>query len=267
MMGTNNNERRTRRNKQTIESVIADAAQELILEKGFSNLNVTAIAKNANISPAVFYKRYNDLDDFLDKFTRKFDYWVNDTIKFEMTKQHPVTNWGNSLIELVDSLNDHRIMQQLLIWELNEDNWITHRTCENRERYTKKIRDYFENAFKDKDDNFLLTSALIVSGIFYIVLFKERATIFGLDFNKKSTMKEFKDNLRILINKIYEDDKKNNKESDPVPAIVKKMIDKGFEMQTILEVTGLSEKQVKALSTGQNIEIKKRGRPRKILNS
>ncbi len=262
-MGVKKEEKRGRRDKETIENNILSATKSLIEANGFSNVTVSAIVQKAKIEPAVFYNRYKDIDDLFDKFTRKYDYWVNDSVGYDPINLPPDKNWENHLLDLVDSINANTIMQQLLVWELSEDNRITRRTAENRERYTKDMREYFERTLKKRDDHFAFTSSLIIGGIYYLTLFKKRSTFFGLDFTKKNTVDDLKENIRILIRKIYSLEPAKKEEADTLSIIAKRMLDKGIDKQVVVEITGLSEAHVDLLVSHSADKSKKRGRPQK----
>lgn len=258
-------EKRIRRDKETIENNILNATKSLIETNGFSKITTSAIIQKADILPAVFYYRYNDIEDLFDKFTRNYDYWVNDVSKFDPNLP-AYQNWENVLINLIDAIDNDPIMKQLLLWELNEDNWITRRTSENRERFTKELRGYFEEAFKDNDIDYSLTTSVIIGGIYYLTLFKGRSTLLGINLSKKSDMNDFKNNLRLVLRKIC-DKKTRSSESDLLTTVARRMIDKGIKKQLIIEITGLTEDRINSLIPEGYAKPRKRGRPRKIRDS
>ena len=63
--------RRQRRTKANIVAAIQQAAEDEILENGFTSSLVTGIIKRARIEPQVFYNRYRDLDEFYDAYVKK----------------------------------------------------------------------------------------------------------------------------------------------------------------------------------------------------
>lgn len=68
--------KRFRRTKIAIERDVLQAVGSLIEELGFSNVTLTGVARRAKIEPAVFYRRYNNLEELFDKYTQKYDYWL-----------------------------------------------------------------------------------------------------------------------------------------------------------------------------------------------
>lgn len=78
--------KRYRRTKADIEKSIKQAAETIILKKGFSEMTVLDIIKHAKIEPITFYTRYRNLEEFYDSFVREYDYWLNDMLKMSQDK-------------------------------------------------------------------------------------------------------------------------------------------------------------------------------------
>lgn len=236
--------RRSRRTKKDLENSILQAASELIEEAGFNNVTISAIVQKAEIEPAVFYNRYKDLNDLFDKFVRSFDYWLNDSFNFDPVNNTPQTNCENLLIGLVDSISSDNIMQKLLVWELHDHNYITRRTAENRERHSQNLITYFQENFSDKELDIRVTSALLISGIYYLSLHKKISTFCGVDFNTKEGVALLKQNIQVLLNRIYckcDIDRKVTKhiENNNIE-IAKKLLDNNVDIEIVKQSTGLS---------------------------
>lgn len=85
-MEENKPKRRPRRTKADIENSIKKAARSIILKKGFSEMTVLDIIKQAKIEPITFYTRYRNLEEFYDGFVREYDYWLSDVLKMSQDK-------------------------------------------------------------------------------------------------------------------------------------------------------------------------------------
>ncbi len=266
--------KRIRRTKADIETSILQATKELIEKKGFKDLTISAIANHAKIETVVFYNRYTDLDDLLDKFVRSYDYWMNDAIKFDPVNLDVKQNNENLLLGLIDSINSNKVMQQLLAWELIDNNEITQRTADNRERYSKKIINYFSERFEDSEIDICAISALLISGIYYLAMHKHISTFCFIDFNTKEGIDLLKKSVKGLLDKMYSRQPIDNAYSCDIYSIVKNMIDKGYDFQTIKEITNLTDDKLNNLLKHPNLNEslkesnitvpKKRGRPKKI---
>ncbi|MCC8143598.1 MAG: TetR/AcrR family transcriptional regulator, partial [Tannerellaceae bacterium] len=161
-------QKRHRRKKIEVENVIENSVREAIVERGYNRLRISNILEKARIEPGVFYNRYKDLDDCLDKIVRKYDYWLNDSLKI-LPDITPAENLENIIVNLIDALDANSEMQQLLVWELSEYNKTTVRTSNGREEDIKSMIEIFNDAFKDMDIDYRYFSALFIGGIYYLI--------------------------------------------------------------------------------------------------
>lgn len=244
--------KRVRRTKKTVENLLIDSAAKLIEKYGFKDITVSKIIQTANVEPAVFYNRYESLDDFLDKFVRKFDYWLSDSLTFDFTNTTPRENVEILLISIVDAIAENKIMQQLLAWELIDNNHITQRTADNRERNSRQMMEYFNNAFKDADFNFAALANLITSGIYFTILHSNHneCKISKIDFSTKEGLNILKETVRTIIRKVFDSntaDETNNSGLNVKIECAKSLIQNGVSTQIIKEATGLSDETLLVL--------------------
>jgi len=196
--------KRIRRTKKDIEQRLFDAALNVIEKVGFSNLTIKALTKEAKVEPPVFYNRYKDLSDFLDVFVRKYDYWLNDSIKFNF-KEEPLTNISTVIENLADSLLDNVCMQRLLAWELSEDNHITRRTSQSRDMNSLRLTEFFNETFKNCDINFNHAASIITGGIYYLILHRDRSSVNFIDYSKPENLDAMKETAKKILVKIFDD--------------------------------------------------------------
>ena len=156
---------RYRRTRATLEQDIITAAEQLIGEKGFSRLKLTELCEKAKIESPVFYNRYEDIDDFVEKFVRNYDYWLSDNVTLDTKNLSPVENMNHIIQTLIDSLAANPVMQKLIAWELNENTYVTRRTAQNRDNNSQEVIHYFENQLKANDINFNVGCAILIGGV------------------------------------------------------------------------------------------------------
>lgn len=179
-------ERRKRRSAKDIEENIINAATYLIENEGFSNLTVTGIIRQAEIEPVQFYNRYDDLNRFIDEYVKKFDYWFSDIVKSQKQSRSNKELYINILIGLFQSLSGNKVMQELLKWELANNNETSQRTAQLRELHTLPLCQKFSNIFSNTDIDIVTISALIIGGIYYLILHDKLSTFSGIDLKKES---------------------------------------------------------------------------------
>ena len=175
--------RRPRRSKADIEEAIHKAAVAQIKKKGFSLALVTDIVKRAKIEPIVFYNRYKNLDEFYDEFVKNYDYWLSDLVRDSIEEIGSEEGYSNILEKLLTNLMSEEIMTELLRWEIAEGNHITERTSRLRELHALELVNSYGDLYRRENLDIAAITALMVAGIYYLVLHKDRSTFAGIDIN------------------------------------------------------------------------------------
>lgn len=84
---TENKSRRPRRSSDELRDDVLNAATEIIEEEGFARSSLMRIANLAHVESTVFHRHFGDWEEFMDSFTRKYDYWFSDVIDSVEKKQ------------------------------------------------------------------------------------------------------------------------------------------------------------------------------------
>lgn len=203
MSEENEKKRRTRRTQIAIERDVLKAVEELIEEVGFRNVTLTGVAERARIEPAVFYRRYANLDELFDHYTHKYDYWLANLAE-QMPKnlnEEDTLKWV--LQNLIQALWNNKGMQQLLIWELSDDNPITRRTAGLREMINDSLIQLLEHKFKESNLDINPIAATIISGIYYLILHRKRSLFCRVDFNTRDGKERLKTGIEQLATLLF----------------------------------------------------------------
>lgn len=194
---------RTRRTEATIIEDIRKAAVESVLKRGFSGSLVSEIIKKAKIEPVVFYKRYKNLEEFFSEFVKGYDYWFSDVAK-EANKQETSYDQFIALIEgLQECMIEKSVMQELIRWEIAEDNNITKRTASIREMFTIPLVEKYDNLFKNSGIDFVAIATIIVSGLYYLYLHKDRSTFCNIDMNTEEGRNRINQAIKFLSEPLF----------------------------------------------------------------
>ena len=194
--------RRQRRSKADIEAAIQKAAIAQIKKKGFAGALVTDIVKRARIEPIVFYNRFKNLDEFYDSFVKRYDYWISDLTRSFNSGLENEEGYVEAMQSLLDALMGDSLMAELLRWEVAEGTSITERTAKLREIDFNTIIDRVEQSICNGND-VVAISALIVAGIYFMVLHKDRSTFAGIDINTPDGNKRLKNAFAQLGRMLY----------------------------------------------------------------
>lgn len=228
------NNKRTRRSRETLENDLFSAAYKVISKYGFHGLTVKGLLEEAKADPPVFYKRYSDINDFIEKFIRNYDYWLNDSVELNEKELSPIENAEQIITKLIDSLLDNECMQKLLAWELNEDSSITRRSSQNRDNNSGHLIDYFEKTLKDCDVNFNVGMAVLVGGIYYLICHRKMATFNRVNFNTPEGIEALKATVTLMLRKIYSNETWINTIN-----IAKKLLKNNVDISIVQQSTGL----------------------------
>ena len=136
----------------------------------FANVTLTGIAQRAQIEATVFYRRYANLEELFDQYTHKYDYWMGNLLEMMPADLNEEEKFKWILKNLTISLYKNKGMQQLLIWELSDNNSVTRRTSRMRELVNEPLIRMMEQIFKDSGMDMNVITAVMISGIYYLIL-------------------------------------------------------------------------------------------------
>lgn len=197
--------RRPRRSKADIEDAIHKAAVSQIKKKGFSQALVTDIVKRAKIEPVVFYNRYKNLDEFYDTFVKDYDYWLSDLVRDSIENIDSEEAYSNVIEKILNNLLSDDIMTELLRWEVAEGNNITERTARLRTMHAVDIFRNYEEKHAGIGIDVIAVSALLVAGIYYMLLHKDRSSMIGIDINQAAGKRRIVNVIREISRLIFQD--------------------------------------------------------------
>jgi AcrR family transcriptional regulator len=195
--------RRIRRTKITIERDVLNAVASLIEEVGFANVTLTGVAQRAQIEATVFYRRYANLEELFDQYTHKYDYWMGNLAEMMPSELTDEESFKWLLRNLTTALYKNKGMQQLLIWELSNDNSVTRRTTGLRELVNEPLIRLLENRFKDSGLDMNSIVALMISGIYYLILHRHRSRFCDVDFSTKAGRLRLENAVDQLANVLF----------------------------------------------------------------
>lgn len=194
---------RIRRTKATIIEDIRKAAVESVLKRGFSGSLVSEIIKKAKIEPVVFYNRYQNLEEFFSEFVKGYDYWFSDVAKEANKQEKPYDQFIALIDGLQECMIEKSVMQELIRWEIAEGNDITKRTASIREMFTLPLAEKYDDLFKNSGIDFVAIATIIVSGLYYLYLHKDRSTFCNIDMNTEEGRDRINQAIKFLSELLF----------------------------------------------------------------
>lgn len=211
---TENKSRHPRRSSDELRDDVLNAATEIIGEDGFAKSSLMRIANLANVESTVFHRHFGNWEEFMDCFTRKYDYWFSDVVDSVEKNQCVEKEFSSTLHRLFDELNEDVIMQKLLKWEIHDANVITKRTARMREFNTMPLIRHYQRALGETDIRIGAVLALLMGGIYFLVLHKDCSPLAGIDVNDESGRQEIHNAIdwfsKMLFSRPNEQDMKRN---------------------------------------------------------
>lgn len=220
--------RRPRRSKADIEDAIHKAAVAQIRKKGFSMALVTDIVKRAKIEPIVFYNRYKNLDEFYDSFVKNYDYWLSDLIRANADTISTESGFVEIFDKLIDKLMQDDIMAELLRWEISDGNHITERTARLRELHSVELYGRYKRQLSGTNRDVSPLITLIVGGIYFMVLHKDRSTFGGIDITTDDGRRQLTDAFKAFGRMVF-----HSREADEAERIADRMRSEGIPEEVI----------------------------------
>lgn len=88
------NEKLTKRQIQAIQTKekIYNVAIELMKKKGFDNMTIEEIARNAEVSVGAFYHYFQSKSDILDEIFKQADEYYENTVSIQMSEENALDN-------------------------------------------------------------------------------------------------------------------------------------------------------------------------------
>lgn len=231
--------RRPRRTNLALDRDIMNAAKVIIEKNGFANTTLTSIMQEAGIEPNVFYKRFDNLDKLFDHFVQHYDYWFSNIVDAKTVPTDPKGFYTKLLLELARQLYRNKSMQKILIWELSEDNPTTRRTARLRESNSVELVNQLNEHFKGTAMDMSVFTALMIGGIYYMTLHKDRSTFCGIDFSTRAGKAKLLETIQNISNCVFQFNSTVKKENNALE-IAKRMKAEGIDNETILRCTRIN---------------------------
>lgn len=196
--------------KDRSKQKLINAVGKVLKTKGYTGLTATNIAKAAGLSRRLITTYFDSTNDLIETYVRSKDYWVE---AFGNIGEIIVENGARNTRNIIDHLLQNQLdffynnpeMQKLILWEISTKTEVMYEVCDERERYGSKIFELTDIELQDKDIDIRAVSALLVAGIYYMVLHAKSTdtTFCEIDINEPEGMKRIKNALSFVLETTY----------------------------------------------------------------
>jgi AcrR family transcriptional regulator len=196
------------RNKEGTKLRILQAVGKLVAESGFSSLGINAIAREARVDKVLIYRYFTDLPTLLRTFGQEGNYLASTSAPpgFDKIESLPEL-LSYALIFFQKELRDRPITQEIILWDLVEDNELTQELINVREKTRIARTKFFYDKFDipaDQDVTALMT--ILGCGITYLILRSKNKPIYaGLDFSTEDGWERLESIVSKIIHAVVND--------------------------------------------------------------
>jgi AcrR family transcriptional regulator len=236
--------KRRRRNTIAVKIDLIDAVGTVLKNHGYSKLGINIVAQEAGVDKNVIYRNFNDFDTLLEAYVEKQDYWLKTMKEFGKIKIENHREFMKQLLlEQFNTLYSNRELQQLLIWELGDKGDFTTSLAVKREIYSEGIIKQYQPLLDDFGVDFNSIAAMMIAGIYYLILHKDKSTFCETDINHKNEREDFMNAINWLVDLVFD---KREKVSE-IEKVAINAYKEGIEIKTISKITTLSIEKIKSI--------------------
>ncbi|AMR32357.1 hypothetical protein A0256_13465 [Mucilaginibacter sp. PAMC 26640] len=179
------------KDKDLTKRRMIDAVGSIIANKGFNGLRISKIAHVAGVDRKLVYRYFGSLDNLIEAYVTENDYWMLFASQLKALSGEVDSADGRRLIaeilqQLFKFFLEEPESQELILMELTGTNPLMRSIHNARESIGQEFFNRTDQFFHDKPVNFRAISALLVGGIYYIVLHTRKNGYIFADTNLKS---------------------------------------------------------------------------------
>jgi AcrR family transcriptional regulator len=195
---------KTRDSSQT-ERDLLDAVGDLLDSAGFSSLKTNNIARKAGRDKNLIRYHFGSLENLLAAYIKEKDYWPPFFERFKLNEKTGDSQLRNLFSDLMQEnfrfFAANAKMQQIIRWQISEDNEVLREISNAREREGAKLLALTDSRFKESGINFRALLALLLGGSYYVVLHAatNKSTVSGIDANLKTDREAILETIRQVI--------------------------------------------------------------------
>ena len=181
------------RSQDQVKNNILQSVGTILKEEGYTGLYIRNIAKRANTSGKMIYYHFGNLDNLVEAYIRQKDHLQSYKNELDSTfiidrEKDPKAMIKDVLIGHFLEFDKNEEMQKIITWEISEYTDILRKEADMREEFGELIFKEIEPYFENEDLDFRSLCAIIISGIYYLVLHaKTNGSVFcGRDYRRRS---------------------------------------------------------------------------------
>lgn len=198
------------RDKERTKDKMVQAVGKVLLKKGYTGLNASAVAKEAGVDKSLVWTYFGNLNNLVEEYISQRDFWKfkakdsieNLTVVPKEVNEHDMA----ALLQFqFQALLEDEILQRIMLWGISEKKDFLRNLSDEREIIGEAIFKNIGPQFKDSNIDIRGILAILVAGIYYLVLHgKINGSLFcGINLNTVNGEKRIKESISQIISMAY----------------------------------------------------------------
>ncbi len=194
--------------KRESEGRLIKAVSRIIEEDGFSKVKINHIARVAECDKVLIYRYFGGLDGLItvwaeenDFYTTAFDNFHKEIETIDKSQIQSLTK--KVLISQLHSLQENKLMQELLIWELTGNSKFKI-LQDIREKNGHKLQEALNNITGLNNEEISIYITVLIAAIEFLVLYTRQYSMFnGVDFSQPKSWNRFEEVINNYIDLLF----------------------------------------------------------------
>jgi len=184
------------RDSERTQQDLLDAVGKILAKEGFRGLTTKAITDLAGKDKNIIRYHFKSLKELQKAYIDEHDHWPPFFQRFNLGLSPEKDQVQRMFTELMQEnfryFLGNKEMQQIILWQISEDNPLLRCVSDSREKEGAKLLALTDPYFKDSGVNFRAILALLLGGIYYVVLHARynKSTVSGVDANEADDQRE-----------------------------------------------------------------------------
>lgn len=199
------------KDKENTKRKLIEAVGEIFHTQGFREIRISKVARYAGVDRKLVYRYFGNLNNLIEAYIVENDYWMLFSEHLKSLFKEVQLPDNKALItqilqEQFKFFYAEKEMQQLILLELNETNAMMRSIHNARESLGQGLLETTDAHFENTKVNFRAVAALLVGGIYYIVLHTRTNghKFAGLDLKTDEGMNAIMETIKMIVDWAYQ---------------------------------------------------------------
>lgn len=163
------------KDKELTKRKLIDAVGIIIRSKGFKAILISQVAREAGVDRKLVYRYFGNINNLIEAYITENDYWLLFSehlrhLSGEMEATNSQAIITTILQEMFKFFYAEKATQHLILMELSGSTPMMRSIHNARESLGQEIFEMVDNHFQKSEVNFRAVAALLVGGIYYMIL-------------------------------------------------------------------------------------------------